>query len=124
MVKLKIHKPIPTQSTYFMNNTFSSLNWGKFIKHNVYYVLSKTWNANPICIIAVGTSFSAKSTLKYLTAAVFAEYDPTRRPYCPGKTPVNITMDLAIRQLIDMVRTVYIYIRHIIFRSGENSFQN
>jgi hypothetical protein len=58
------------------------------------------------------------STLKYLTAAVFAEYDPTLRPYCPGNTPVNITMDLAIRQLIDMVRTVYIYDTiHFVFRS-------
>jgi hypothetical protein len=31
MVKLKIHKPILTQSTYFMNNTFSSLHWGKIM---------------------------------------------------------------------------------------------
>jgi hypothetical protein len=97
-----------------MNNIFSFIvvrkkKCLKFIQHNVYYVLSKTWYVITICIIAVGTSSSANSTLKYLTAAVFAEYDPTLRPYCQGKTPVNITMDLAIRQLIDMVRTVYIY---------------
>jgi hypothetical protein len=42
-----------------------------------------------------------------------------------GNTPVNITMDLVIRQLIDMVRTVYIYDTiHFVFRSGENSFHN
>ncbi|XP_076105583.1 neuronal acetylcholine receptor subunit alpha-10-like isoform X1 [Mytilus galloprovincialis] len=55
-----------------------------------------------IFISLFGLSLCSKSTLIKLTTAVFSDYDPSIRPYCQGHEQVNVTMDLAIRQLIDM----------------------
>ena len=52
-----------------------------------------------------GLCSSENSSLASLTNDIFANYDPSIIPYCRGKTQVNVTMDLAIRQLIDMVRS-------------------
>ena len=51
------------------------------------------------------------SLLSNLTSSLFANYDQTVRPYCQGQEKINLSIDMAIRQLIELVcilRSYYI----------------
>ncbi|VDI64679.1 Hypothetical predicted protein [Mytilus galloprovincialis] len=42
------------------------------------------------------------STLNYLTTALINDYEPSVRPVCPGFETTQVTVDMAIRQLISL----------------------
>ena len=56
---------------------------------------------------------SDKSNLSDVVRDVFADYDPKVIPFCAEKSPLNLTMDMAVRQLIDLVRHCTYIVIHL-----------
>jgi hypothetical protein len=54
-------------------------------------------------IFIAGVSSQTTANQEALHTHLFGTYDAGEKPYCGG--PVNVTLDLALRQVIDLVNS-------------------
>ncbi|XP_052099042.1 neuronal acetylcholine receptor subunit alpha-10-like [Mytilus californianus] len=55
-----------------------------------------------IFVSIFGLALSTESILNALITSIFAGYDPSVRPICRGYEQVNVSLDLGLRELIDL----------------------